>query len=255
MVGQLQDGDVLGVGEWLISTTHRACKREGLDAAGQLQFVPKPTYRSILMALPVQLPDTAEFTRVPVMCVNPSVDHFTVTVEKHGQAHDRFEKFLIDKSGFARMEEDLAGLEDDYSGDLVAYIRGADVTVASSDAGVSWTHENASLSDYERSSVAADLKKLLDEWGAMLVLVSSSFKVAQPNELMTSLPELITSGQVLGGLARPEFQTDVGDLMRKAQKEGPFGHDGRTDSETENGSSVQRRRPAMPHRERDVNHA
>lgn len=252
MVGQLQDGDVLGIGDWLISTTHRACKQEGLNSAGQLQFVPKPTYRSLLMALPVQLPDTAEFARVPVMCVNPGVDHFSVTVTQHGSAYDRFEKFLTEKSGFARMEEDLAGLEDDYSGDLVAYVRGADVSVSSSDAGIAWTHENSSLDDYQRSSVAADLERLLKEWGALLVLVSPKFKMSDPQMLMERLPELIVNGDVLGGLARPEFQTDVGDLMRKAEKEGPFDH-ARTDSESED-VSVPRRTPAMPHRERDVHH-
>lgn len=205
---ELNKGDVsTSSGDWFVSTTHRACKRERVN--GELTGAPRPTYTTTLMSLPVvntdDLPDS-----VPVLMVNPAVDHFVLHRTKDGEVYDKMERLLIDDCGFRVMDGGVE-LEDRDDGSVdtgpTAYVNGPDVTVAINDQGVSWTHEQPEANRDVRDHIARSLKEVVEKWdGSLLVMVSSGFTVKDPMVLLENLPKLIEEKRVLAANADVEFK-------------------------------------------------
>lgn len=194
-------------GTWQILTTHRSCHKE---AVLQRYLVnPPTTYTTSLMAVPVgDGASGAGLRQLPVLMVNPGVDHYTVQKLPTGQTIDGTVHHLETSAGFTRLAPNETA-PDTVPG-LTAVVDGTAVEVTHPEAGVSWSHlQQAPSHDPEQRELADSFHELLAEWdNQLLIMVSPGFTTSGPDALSRTLPSLIKSGSVTAAPVQVEFTSD-----------------------------------------------
>ena len=199
-------------GSWQVTTTHRMCQKEQvLDTA---TVIPQHTYTTTLVALPIEnVPGRPE--QVPTLLVNPSVDHFALLKRPGGAMVDRTMHHLETKVGFNRMTPEATETPEPES--LDAYVKGANVTVADNEAGISWTHEQQVTDAQTLGRLEVALRELLEGWdNTLLVMASTRFRALDPMQLMANLPKLLEAGHVYSAPATVQFKETNAALVDKA---------------------------------------
>lgn len=211
-------------GTWHMTVTHRWCQKEAIrDDVGTM---PQHTYMTTLMALPVEQSTDAP-RQVPVMMINPTIDHRLLYHDKDGAWLSATEKTLEDTVGFGRMTKTPAKGPEETG--LTAYVNNANITAALNDQGLSWTHEQPEANSEAVDALAENLKKLIAEWdNTILVMVSSKLKSWEPQQILADLPELLGNGDILAATANVEFKEPTAHVVNRvfaaATEPGANGH-------------------------------
>lgn len=189
-------------GTWQILTTHRSCHRE---AVLQRYLVnPPTTYTTSLMAIPVGDGEDG-IGQMPVLMVNPGVDHYTVQKLPSGRTIDGTLYHLETAAGFVRLAPNSSA--PDHVLGLSAVVDGTAVEVSHASAGVAWSHlQQVPSDDPAQRELIASFYELLAEWDhQLLLMVSPKFSTNNPDELSRKLPSIIKSGAVTAAPVQVEY--------------------------------------------------